>query len=91
MNHNGKRTPIPFGAPSAVPIVGQPITVRSIAVPINVVFDCNCGGEHPPVEIVLSQPGRCEGCGKVYVVTFAPPPGGQMQIHIVAQPEAVVQ
>ena len=42
MSGNGK-PPIPFQAPSAVPIVGQPVTVHSVYVPVIAAFTCTCG------------------------------------------------
>ena len=78
-----------FPAVPGVPIVGQPITLIGMSIPINVTFHCNCGGNHPPVEIVMSQPGQCPGCGKIFIVTFAPPPGGNLNIAVQQVPEQV--
>jgi hypothetical protein len=81
MGSNGK--PLPFQAPSAAGahIVGQPFTVVSLGVPMNMNLTCNCGGPETAVAIVNSVPAACPGCGKVYNAIFNPQ-NGQIQMSV---------
>jgi hypothetical protein len=78
---NGK--PLPFAAPAGTPIVGQPFTVTTIGIPMNMGLTCNCGGdaEHTKVDIQMSVAATCQSCGKVYNAIFNPQ-NGQVQMSV---------
>lgn len=73
MSGNGK-APIPFQAPSGVPIVGQPFEILRFAVPMNLQLRCNCTTDpaREPLEIRGSVAVACPCCRKVYNAIFNP-------------------
>ncbi len=77
MSANGK-TPIPFQAPAGTPLVGQPFTLLTLGVPMNMTLTCNCVrrddavGDRPVLTILLSAPATCPDCGKQYNAVFNP-------------------
>ncbi len=75
MSGNNK-APVPFQAPAGTPLVGQPFTILSVGVPMNLTLTCNCprldNAERPVLTIVLSAPVACAHCGKVYNALFNP-------------------
>lgn len=94
MSGNGK-APIPFQAPAGTPLVGQPFTVLSLGVPMNMTLTCNCprlddsAAERPVLTILLSTPATCPACGKQYNAVFNPQ-NGQIAMQVgLAEPEQV--
>lgn len=89
MNGNGK-TPIPFQAPAGTPLVGQPFTIVTIGIPMNLTLICNCPrlddtSERPVLAIILSAPVACPSCGKTYSAFFNPQ-NGQTVMNIQVPP-----
>jgi hypothetical protein len=82
MSGNGK-APIAFPAPAGTPLVGQPFTILSVGVPINMTLTCNCGvdADRPVLTILLSAPVACPRCGKQYNALFNPQ-NGQIQMQV---------
>ena len=78
MNSNGSKMP---SLHTAVPIIGQPVTVLEIMVPVSAKLQCHCGANADPILIMSSQAAACAGCGKLYNVSFNPS-NGQIQIAI---------
>lgn len=71
--------------PSTTPIVGQPFTVKSLGVPMNMQLTCNCGGADTEVAIVGSVSSACPSCRRVYNAIFNPQTGEiNMQIGVPA-------
>jgi hypothetical protein len=67
---------------AGVPLVGQPFTVESIGVPMNMTLTCNCAiGDDRTVKIIGSVSAACAGCGKVYNALFNPQ-NGQIQMSV---------
>ena len=62
-------------APGAVPIVGQPFTLKVISCPVNATLTCNCGGADVDVTIVGSVSAACPSCHKIYNFAFNPTTG----------------
>ena len=63
MNGNG-HAPVPFQAPAGTPIVGQPFTLLSVGVPMNLTLTCNCpqlddSTPRPVLTIALSTAVAC--------------------------------
>jgi len=85
MSDNGQQAPIPFQAPAGTPLVGQPITMLTVGVPINLTFTCNCGAvaARPVLAILNSEPATCPHCHKVYNAFFNPQ-NGQVVMQIKA-------
>jgi len=79
---NGK-PPIPFQAPADTPLVGQPFTLLTVGVPMNLTLTCNCGAPEarPTLTIVLSAPVTCPQCGRTYSAFFNPQ-NGQIQMNV---------
>lgn len=76
----------PFQAPAGTPIVGQPFTVKTLGVPMNMTLTCNCGGPDTDVAIAMSVPAACPSCGKVYNALFNPQNGQiAMQVGVPAE------
>lgn len=72
--------------PTTTPIIGQPFSFKSIGVPVNAVFTCNCtGGAAPDLTIRNSEPVQCPNCQKLINVFFNPT-NGKLEMHI-ANPE----
>ena len=63
-----------------VPIIGQPVTILAVSLPVNATLRCNCGGAECVVVIVLSAPGTCPSCGKTYVIQSFNPATGQLSV-----------
>lgn len=61
-----------FKNKQAVPIVGQPFTIKNLWVPCNAKLDCNCGGADVEIAIVNSESCACPSCRKVYNCAFNP-------------------
>lgn len=83
--------PIPFQAPAGTQLVGQPLTVLSVGVPINMTLTCNCGvdADRPVLVIALSVPVACPRCRKTYNALFNPQ-NGQIAMQVgVPEPEQV--
>ena len=82
MSGNGK-APIPFQAPAGTPLVGQPLTVLSVGVPINMTLTCNCttDADRAVLVINLSTPVTCPVCGKQYNALFNPQ-NGQIAMQV---------
>jgi hypothetical protein len=82
MSGNGK-APVPFQAPAGTPILGQPFTIRTVGVPINMTLTCNCrdAADRPVLTVLLSAPVACPSCGKQYSAFFNPQ-NGQIQMVI---------
>jgi hypothetical protein len=73
---------IPFSKQqSGVAIVGQPFTIVSVGVPMNVKLTCNCGGPDTEVLIVGSVAAACPSCRKLYNALFNPQ-NGQIQMSV---------
>jgi hypothetical protein len=81
MNDNGTNAPLPFQAPAGTPIVGQPFTILTVGVPMNLTLTCNCrasspaegdAARRPVLVIALSVPVACPHCGKTYNALFNP-------------------
>ncbi len=66
--------PVPFRAPAGTPLVGQPLSVLSVGIPMNMTFTCNCGEatDRPVLTIALSVPVACPRCGRLYNALFNP-------------------
>ena len=75
---NGKFQQAP---PTGGVLVGQPFTPESIAVPVNAILRCNCGGVEARVVIIMSAAAACPSCQKVYNAMFNPLTG-QVQFSI---------
>lgn len=81
----------PSGAAAAAAggtLVGQPFTILTVGVPMNMTLTCNCeagrdAGERPVLAIVLSAGVVCPSCRKQYGAFFNPQ-NGQIQMSIVA-------
>lgn len=71
----------PIGVPGGMPIVGQPFTVKTLGVPMNMSLTCNCGGADVDVVIIASVSAACPSCRKVYNAIFNPQ-NGQIQMQI---------
>jgi len=73
MSGNNK-APVPFQAPAGTPLVGQPFTILSVGVPMNLTLTCNCGtaADRPVLVIALSVAVACPHCGKIYNALFNP-------------------
>lgn len=71
-NGNGKLKH--FQAPAGTQLVGQPLTVLSVGVPINMTLTCNCGEVEgrPVLTILQSTPVTCPRCGMTYGALFNP-------------------
>lgn len=67
-------SPGPLSIPS-VPILGQPFTVTSLRLAVNVLIHCNCMGAPTSLTILASAPAPCPACGKVYLASFNPATG----------------
>lgn len=87
MGRNGK-DPVPFQAPAGTPLIGQPFSILSVGVPMNLTLTCNCGAvdARPVLTVNLSAPVACPHCQKVYNAFFNPQ-NGQIQM-LVGLPEA---
>lgn len=59
-------------SPRVVPIVGQPFTLLTAVMPVDVSLRCNCGGEDVSVLISDLIAAACPSCGKVYRAAFNP-------------------
>lgn len=78
----------PTPPPAGGHILGQPFTVTHCGVPMNLTLTCNCGGEGDrTVNILMSAPATCPGCGKVYNALFNPT-NNQIQMQV-GMPEKV--
>lgn len=76
MSGNGN-APIPFQTPAGTPLVGQPFTLLTVGVPMNLTLTCNCPrlddtADRPVLTIVSSAPATCPSCGKTYNALFNP-------------------
>jgi hypothetical protein len=73
------------GAPSiaAVPVIGQPVTVTSWAIPVTAGLVCNCRIPHgepgTPLALIAGKSVTCPHCQTVYVA-FYDPRTGQVQV-----------
>ncbi len=84
----------PFGTPQPFPsgghLLGQPFTVKSLGIPVNVVFTCNCIGEGATeLTIVGSTPVTCPQCQTAYNA-FLNPNTGAVQFSTQKPEKAVV-
>lgn len=61
-----------FPTAPAIPVIGQPVTLLAVYIPVTATLQCNCGGAHAPLEIVNSVAVPCPSCGNVYNVAFNP-------------------
>lgn len=68
-----------FPTAQNIPVVGQPVTLLAVYIPVTATLRCNCGGDQGALEIVSSAPQTCPSCGTVYNATFNPQ-NGQIQI-----------
>jgi hypothetical protein len=82
MSTNGK-TPLPFQAPAGTPLIGQPFSILTVGIPMNLTLTCNCGvaADRPVLTILLSAPVACPACGKTYAAFFNPQ-NGQIQMIV---------
>lgn len=77
-----------FGAPQeGGHLLGQPITVRTLGLPVNVTFTCNCQGE-AATELTISNsiPVVCPHCERTFSA-FWNPQKGQLKFNI--QPKEI--
>jgi len=81
MSSNGK-PPIPFQAPAGTPLIGQPFSILTVGVPMNMTLTCNCGAadERPVLVVQMSAFAVCPTCRKQYSAFFNPQTG---QTHMV--------
>ena len=73
MSGNG-RAPIAF-PPAAIPIVGQPFTLKGWFP--TVVIVCNCGEAHEPILLVGEGPQACPACKRTFVIAHVTHQHGQ--------------
>ena len=79
MSGNGK-SPQPFAVPPGTPLIGQPVTIVSLYIPVTVTFLCNCTTEdREPLTIHDGVAVTCPRCRQVYNA-FQHPEKLQMRI-----------
>jgi hypothetical protein len=80
MSGNGK-APIPFAVPPGTPLVGQPVTLLSLYIPVTVTFVCNCTVDEDRVPLTIHDgvAVQCPRCRKTYNA-FQHPEKLQMRI-----------
>lgn len=58
--------------PANVPIIGQPITVLGVGVPMNMDLKCNCQSDNEVLQVRNSAPVQCVNCNKTYNALYNP-------------------
>lgn len=66
------KAPLPFQAPSSIPVIGQPFQLTMVRCLVDATLSCNCGGESTTVEIRGSVGAPCPSCGRVFNMAFNP-------------------
>jgi hypothetical protein len=64
-NGNGGNPPIRFPNTNAVPIIGQPFTIKSWFPTVLLV--CNCG-QHEPIMVPKGGGGVCPSCQRIFSI-----------------------
>lgn len=74
----------------AVPILGQPLTLHELSLPVNAVLTCNCGeAADTRITIIASAAAQCPGCRKIYNATYDPSTG-QVKFAVAVEQKAQV-
>lgn len=88
--NNGHKPTLAFKGPNAIPIVGQPFTIKAWFPTVMLV--CNCEGKQP-VMIPRGAAAQCPSCKKLYTIQqLAFTPEGNVNFGIgVMTPEAAAE
>ena len=66
---------------SHVPVIGQPVTITDLSLPVSATLTCRCAADNLPQRSEASAPITCETCGKTYRA-FVNPANGTLQITV---------
>lgn len=80
MDGNGHKPPIQFPGGSAIPIVGQPVTVKGF-VP-TVMLQCNCDAKEPMLAVGVGGLCRCPACQRTFRLQDILCRGGHVTVNV---------